>query len=193
MDTGKWWDDWYHKNNICSGNGSRGKLAKDKFLVTKYILDKYNAKSILDVGCGELYFMKDIGIDDYIGIDFSRLVIDEAKKVKPYWSSKLEVADIFNYHPNRKFDIVLLYDILIHQSEKRRFDNMLKIAIKLTNKFVLFTAVGPEREGSHYHSLDMFQNKYKIYTIYKRGKSYLYILDLNNVIDNVKDIKKLVE
>ena len=68
-----------------SGPGSEGICANDKILCLKFILQKFNIKSIVDIGCGDMFWMKDLIVENsdvisYIGVDVSHSVIKENKR-----------------------------------------------------------------------------------------------------------------
>lgn len=73
-----------------------------------------DARSLLDVGtrdCGYLEWMD--WIEERVSIDL----------VKPYRSPNVqgEVADFFDYHPAKRFDVVLCSQVLEHVPEAARF------------------------------------------------------------------------
>ena len=62
-----------------SGPGSEGDYASQKVELLKEIITEYGINSILDIGCGDLYWMKEIVplLGNYHGVD----VVEELVKV----------------------------------------------------------------------------------------------------------------
>ena len=188
----EWWELWY-KKDMCSGAGSRGKNAIRKINVINYLINAYNLHSILDLGCGELYWAKNLNIEKYEGIDISDNVIKFAKTIKPEWRNNLKTMDICNYNTNSTFDLVLLMDVLLHQPDEEMFNIILDKGIQFSNKFVYFSAVGPEKNGSIYYSIEEYENEYKIYDFHLSPdrKLHFYLLDKYGTIKREEEIDEI--
>lgn len=80
---------------------------KIKFTVLGTCTD-YTNKSVLDIGCGFAdfysYLVQKYGSVDYHGVDISTKMIETAKTLHP--SLHLEVRNVFEDVPDRKFDII---------------------------------------------------------------------------------------
>ena len=130
---------WVHSNNISneivsvSGPGSnlnKGAFVKINFF--KKIIKDLKIKSILDMACGDFLWMNKI-IDqaniDYLGIDIVKELINENKSKYKKRKIKFKSYDIVNYSTKKKFDLIIIKDLLIHLKNS----DILKIIDNLRN------------------------------------------------------------
>jgi len=107
---------WPSKDTVCGWSSDIEHTKNIRWFISRYFLDKSNKfgiKSINDIGCGDLFWMKTIispVIDDYVGYDcYSRA----------NWPSlvengyKLNVCDV-SKDSLRKADVCICRDIMIH-------------------------------------------------------------------------------
>lgn len=93
-----------------------------KLLELKSELSQFvNKKSLLDVGCGagELTWRvaKFLNCSHAVGLDISKPALEVAKKRLPADMTDVvhfELADVLNYKPKHKFEVVLCADLLEH-------------------------------------------------------------------------------
>lgn len=77
--------------------------------------------SVLEVGCGEGLFLREVierGVvfDDYIGLDLREGALKKARSLHPQY--RFECADMRHWSaPNRKFDLVIASQVLEHLPE----------------------------------------------------------------------------
>lgn len=72
--------------------------------------------SVLDIGCGEgaiADFLKPGQQQHYVGVDISNEAIQIAKKKRPD-PMKFEHANVYEYKPNIKFDMIIFSDVLYY-------------------------------------------------------------------------------
>ena len=105
---------------------------KDRYnTIVKFIKEcGIDSPRILDLGCGygalnEYLNKKDFSY--YLGIDLSDNAISKAKK-KEYSNSEFKVADIHNFVPNDKFDIIIFNEVLYY----------LENQMEIVDKFALY-------------------------------------------------------
>jgi 2-polyprenyl-3-methyl-5-hydroxy-6-metoxy-1,4-benzoquinol methylase len=100
-------------------------------------------KSILEVGCGGCYLLKNLSIilpeADIHGIDISKKQIDFGiwfSKLPPKMIENVSIMDITNQTPDRTFDFVYTQAVIMHMSTDRSI-LALKNIKKISNKYVL--------------------------------------------------------
>ena len=118
------WNNRYEKlPKLGSGIGSRGNCLKEKIYILKQIFNFNENKSVLDVGCGDLEVVKNFNLKHYTGIDISKAAIDLCKQKKPEWNFLL--GDILQLNLDLA-DIVICFDVLIHQPSKQKYLDIVK-------------------------------------------------------------------
>ncbi len=129
-----------------SGPGSEGDFANQKIKVLTEIIADYEINSILDIGCGDFYWMKEIAplLDHYHGIDVvDDLVINNKKQ---YEGAKVSFQSIDVSKPDdqkllnvRKVDLVTCLDVIGHLLNDE-IDSLLSfILCDLEIKFLVVT------------------------------------------------------
>jgi 2-polyprenyl-3-methyl-5-hydroxy-6-metoxy-1,4-benzoquinol methylase len=119
----------YYNNNIFYLNKLNQRERKEYRLIIS-ILDSINNKniSILDAGSGTGNLIKILhkkGYNNLLGIDF-------CKKFINFFGNKniLKLNNILNFNTKKKFDIILLIDVLEHTSNPKKIINNLKKHLK---------------------------------------------------------------
>lgn len=106
-----------------SGTGSKYSHNNKWFLnQLKYIINKYNIKNILDIGCGDWEIMKHFNFEDvkYTGIDCVKSVIDNNNEKYKNNNINFIHQDIFINIP-KNYDLIIIKDVLQHyQTDKIR-------------------------------------------------------------------------
>ena len=130
MDNRGFWNHRYQTlPELGSGPGSRGYAAAGKNQLIKRTITEHGIRSILDVGCGDLCWLDDeiIHASHYIGLDVADVVI-EANARRHHGNPSVEflIHDISKSPFNRKCDLVVCFDVLIHQIDRTDFDASLR-------------------------------------------------------------------
>jgi len=123
------WNYRYFTNpELGSGIGSRGKFTEYKSKLLKNMgIEKSN--SVLDVGCGDLEVLSGFKIKKYYGMDISEHALKIAKEKFPY-------GFYFSYSEREKIpicDLVICFDVLIHQETKVRYFELINFLISKTD------------------------------------------------------------
>tara|TARA_R110002072_G_scaffold1587_1_gene13270 strand:+ start:66159 stop:66761 length:603 start_codon:yes stop_codon:yes gene_type:complete len=112
-------------------------------------IEKYAIKnpSIFDIGCGDGVLtqrMGEVSFSYFLGLDFSKVSIDLAKK-KHLPKSDFVAADAITYKPTRNFDVVVFNEVFyyIHDSEKNNVLN--RMLDHLNDNGIIITSI--YREG----------------------------------------------
>jgi 2-polyprenyl-3-methyl-5-hydroxy-6-metoxy-1,4-benzoquinol methylase len=144
MDNRSFWNERYvTAPELGSGPGSRGYSAWIKQYVMETVTRLNNIDSVIDVGCGDLCWMKD-GLfqnQHYVGVDISDIIIE--RNIKRYPQHTFVLHDFVKSPIEMKADLVVSFDVLIHQCEIDKFINMLTHIIDSTNRYALISYLTP--------------------------------------------------
>jgi hypothetical protein len=104
-----------------SGRGSEGTFAERKIALIKEIATDYKVTTLLDLGCGDFFWMKEAvrSIDHYHGIDIVEELIDVNSKQFGGDRVSFQCLDLINPDQQklltvRKADLVLCLDVIGH-------------------------------------------------------------------------------
>ena len=104
-------------DNSVSKSGSGSDLEQTKEIIKQLplLLKKYNIKSILDVPCGDFYWMQRVNLEgvNYIGSDIVKKVIETNTAKYQTDTIKFMELDIINDTIPR-VDLILCRDLLVH-------------------------------------------------------------------------------
>jgi 2-polyprenyl-3-methyl-5-hydroxy-6-metoxy-1,4-benzoquinol methylase len=104
-------------DNSVSKSGSGSDLEQTKEIIKQLplLLKKYNIKSILDVPCGDFYWMQHVNLKgiNYIGSDIVKKVIETNTSKYQTDTIKFMELDIINDAIPR-VDLILCRDLLVH-------------------------------------------------------------------------------
>ena len=125
------WDFRYENSpSLESGIGSRGEAAIYKLKLLKNIGIE-NDLTVLDVGCGDVEITRKLNIKNYIGLDISYKALIQARNKIP--NGKFYSLNEYKNESN-KIDTVLCLDVLIHQSSREDYDNLIGYLSDITDK-----------------------------------------------------------
>jgi SAM-dependent methyltransferase len=131
-----YWETRY-KNGGNSGLGSRGDNLEFKGKVINQLIEKYNIKSICDLGCGDGEQIKTYNIKKYIGLDVSKSTIDNCKNIfKSDKNKKFYVYQDFN-KKNNIVDATISIDVMYHIIEEDIYNNYLNDLINISSKYII--------------------------------------------------------
>lgn len=136
-----------------SGSGSRGRFLDYKRGLLDRLLAEFQPTSILDVGCGDIEVTKDIPFSGaYTGLDLSPSVIARNRSIRPDWTflegDFLELVQRDGLHA----DLVLGFDVLIHQHDAQAYRSFVKHLIGAADKVAVmngFENVANKRVGNN--------------------------------------------
>ena len=122
MDNAKFWDDRYRSfPQLGSGPGSRGYAASYKKRLVKAVIKEFGISSVVDIGCGDLCWLDREVLEScsYVGLDVSAVAIERAKALYP--GLAFAVYDVTTQSLNIRSDLVVSFDVLIHQTDLQLF------------------------------------------------------------------------
>ena len=129
-----------------SGTGSEGQPAKQKVEVLTDLLNRYGIRTVLDIGCGDFYWMRELvdRVDCYLGLDIvPRLVENNRAR---YGSEKVDFRDldltretIDAIGDERRWDLVVCVDVIGHLSNAE-VSSLLQVLVRDLNfRYLLLT------------------------------------------------------
>lgn len=134
-------------------NTIRRPIAGDQRYTKNFVkknLEKYNSKTVLDIGCGTGDFASSLPLEIscYLGVDLNTKYIAYAKS--KYQSSKIKfmVQDVTEkkFYANHKFDAVILISMLHHLSDSD-LAKILPSIKKITKKIIIIADLLPKPPG----------------------------------------------
>ena len=131
----RYWNRRY-KSGGNSGLGSVG----EKRLWKWSIIDKYVNISdckVLDIGCGDLSFWDDKRAKEYLGFDFSSVVIDKNRQKFP--ELEFKQVDISKQMTNTA-EVVFCFELLFHVMKEKEYKLILKNLSKATERLLFLTS-----------------------------------------------------
>jgi SAM-dependent methyltransferase len=147
VDNRSFWDKRYSvAPQLGSGRGSRGYAAVRKNELVRRAIREHKITSILDIGCGDLCWL-DGEIAEaciYLGCDISEIIIERntARHVGVS-SPRFTVHDIAADPLTATADLLICFDVLIHQIDKARFDYALRNIVSAIRKVALVSYLTP--------------------------------------------------
>jgi hypothetical protein len=116
------WEERYTSNpDLGSGIGSRTIYSTLK----RQLLNRYVVSfrpEVLDWGCGDLWVASGLDLAHYTGVDLSHSALDLARSRRPDWEFLHATEDSDRL---KEADVVLCFDVLIHQRSREDFMNLL--------------------------------------------------------------------
>lgn len=138
FDNRRFWDARYDRDpQVGSGPGSRNEHLLLKNGVVRETIEEYDIKSIVDIGCGDIAILRDIHVEDYVGIDLSSIVVAKNKNLKRNWT--FLCRDLTRGYTPPNADLILCLDVLIHQKSRSNYRTILGKAIAATRKVALIS------------------------------------------------------
>ncbi len=127
FDNREFWNERYAQfPELGSGAGSRGYSAWFKRELMGRIVRHNAIGSIVDIGCGDLCWLQDdlLADLDYTGVDISEYIVQQNQQRFP--QSRFLVHDIVGTALDVQADLVVSYDVLIHQTTQATFEAALR-------------------------------------------------------------------
>lgn len=156
---------------------------------------RLNPKSILDIGCctGDyILAWREAGYKgEYLGIDITPNFIEASKNRLP--NEKFEVANIYEYKSDKKYDIVVCQNVLMHLPDvKSAMDKI----FSLSDNYVFLSFYGTKGETTETHNEDFINYHYNISDITKHipnGFSLIRDSYFDNGYNSIDIIQLLIQ
>jgi SAM-dependent methyltransferase len=160
-----------------SGPGSHPAHCKEIIRMLDTFIYENNLMSILDLGCGDLSWIKLTNFfnDDrikYSGIDIVESVILDNKKKFP--EKEFILGDIVTLELDNTFDLIILRDVIFHQTLEETKETFNKIKNKF--KYICITSSNVKENNNR---MDYYYYSMKSIHIepYNINKNYLMCID----------------
>lgn len=144
MDNKKFWNERYVSlPELGSGPGSRGYAAWFKQNLIERVLAADHYSSLVDIGCGDLCWLKRGAFGDvaYTGVDISDVVVEKNREQFPQY--RFLVHDIAKSPLGEKADLVVCFDVLLHQIEEKAFRSALENTLASIGTVGLISYITP--------------------------------------------------
>lgn len=128
-----------------SGLGSRGTALAEKKKITAPAFAEMAGCSVIDVGCGDLEFVRNESFGDYLGLDVSEQAISTAKAKQPTWSFRTDRIETIE---DNSFDFALCMDVLIHQPNTRAAVALVDELIRVARKGIVLSIHANQKTNS---------------------------------------------
>ena len=102
-------------------------------------------KNILDIGCGKGSFLKELaslGISCE-GIDFSKTMIEAAKKNCQGYPIKIHYGDFMTYNLKKKYDCIIFSGVIEHIEDDNKCMKKIYELLNPNGKIILLTSAHP--------------------------------------------------
>lgn len=138
------WDFRYAKSpQLGSGVGSRGQFLEIKSHLIQREIERMRPNTVLDIGCGDLEVCRNLAVANYVGVDVSAEAIQIARAKRPDWKFLEGDAGSLSLEPA---DLVLCFDVLIHQSAREAYEPLCAKLVQLTRRALLVAGIDrPEK------------------------------------------------
>ncbi len=143
-----YWEDRY-KYGANSGAGSYGRLAVFKAEVLNDFVKQNQIKSVLELGSGDGNQLKLAEYPSYVGVDVSKTVIEECKKIFANDNSKKFLC-VDEYNGERA-ELTLSLDVVYHLVEDEVFNDYMSKLFDSAEKYVVVYASDKEDDSPAEH------------------------------------------
>ena len=126
--------------SICGGGSKKG-VNQDFLNYLQTIVNEYNIKSIVDVGCGDLNYISSFLEENpqikYTGVDISKPLIDQNKSLYPHLD--FQHHNICETFPLQDFDLCIIKEVFIHLSKGMVSQSLKRIKKQNNIKYLLIS------------------------------------------------------
>ncbi len=139
--------------NLGSGVGSRGEILHFKQELIKLLIYGREEHHVIDIGFGDLELTKVLPFKHYLGLDISEEAVKLAQQKRPDW--RFQKGSIYDENIPEA-DIVMCFDVLIHQSSQQEYEKIVESAGFRAKKRLIIGAYNESPAFSskitHFHS-----------------------------------------
>jgi SAM-dependent methyltransferase len=144
MDNQNFWNERYRRlPELGSGPGSRAYAAWIKQRLIRDVVAKHRIRSILDIGCGDLCWLREDLIEGvaYCGCDISDVIVERNRARFPQLDFLLH--DVASAPLRHTAELIVCFDVLIHQIELEAFRRALRHVLAAVSHIGLISYLTP--------------------------------------------------
>mgnify|MGYP003668898781 CR=1 FL=1 len=142
-----YWEERY-KEGGTSGHGSYGRLADFKAEVINNFINDNDIKNAIEFGCGDGNQLSKLKINNYIGIDVSKTIINKCEeKFKNDARKSFLLLNDFIENPS-KAELTLSLDVIFHLTEEDIFEDYMHLLLEKSTKYCIIYACDSEPDPS---------------------------------------------
>jgi hypothetical protein len=132
--TKEYWDTMY-TGKFHGGTSGVGSIGENRIWKWKHIEEYVDVskRSVLDIGCGDLSFWDGRNCVSYTGLDFSPVIIERCKKIRPDWT--FIQGDASSEH-DFTGEVVFCFDMLFHILSDETYIKIIGNLAKWTQKWL---------------------------------------------------------
>jgi predicted O-methyltransferase YrrM len=128
-----------------SGAGSRGQEAIQKVQDVQAVIDRFGAKRILDLGCGDGFIAEQLKVESYTGFDPAPSALKLCRDAMPGRTFKHEMPETL-YAPG--YDLTMSLDVMFHLVDDEDYGHHLGMLLGFTKERALVYATNHEERGA---------------------------------------------
>jgi 2-polyprenyl-3-methyl-5-hydroxy-6-metoxy-1,4-benzoquinol methylase len=109
-------------------------------VIAGYCRYRGDVSSVLDLGCGSgllRRWLRPLEAIDYVGVDLSNVAIETARNEWTDESTKFVAMDVATFVPDRKFDVIVLNEVLYYFEQPDRILRRVAAFLEQNGKFVI--------------------------------------------------------
>lgn len=158
---------WDGKGQSKSGAGSTLEATENIRQMLPVFLNQVEAKSLIDLGCGDFYWMKEIQIPcKYVGLDIVPDVIEENNKMYKKTKREFLYHDAINDPLPKNSDVVLCREVMFHLSFEHGIALLDKV-IQSDARFFLTTTSDAANNNKNirtgqFRNINLFKRPYNL-------------------------------
>lgn len=146
FDNRRFWNARYARDmDKGSGPGSRGPILEAKRDLIVERIAEHGISSVIDLGCGDIEILRGLEIPDYRGVDIAEVVVARNRGLRPDW--RFDCGEIGAVAVDRRYDMTLCLDVLIHQKARADYDAILAKIAEIASPVIVISGYERPPEG----------------------------------------------
>ncbi|MDP8246275.1 MAG: class I SAM-dependent methyltransferase [Candidatus Hinthialibacter antarcticus] len=140
-----WWDSRYATGGN-SGAGSYGANYMFKRDYINAVVRRFEVKSVIDLGCGDGYQIKEIDVEAYQGVDISASVVNRCRKL--YENQPAFSFNVYDEIEMERYDLAMSLDVLYHVVEPDQYGLYLNRLVSHSGLILIYANATPRSDNT---------------------------------------------